>query len=136
MPSGWEVYYVVFLSAVLALGIPLILHLISSVLADRKPSVSLSAQVDSSAGDSSAVGRKINTRFFLSANAALILIALALMLIPCVGALHAGADHAAILRTLSAILVVAALAGLGLLYASRKGDLSWLKTFHRGGSSR
>ena len=36
VPSGWDVYYVVFLSAILALGIPATLGLISLLVSPKR----------------------------------------------------------------------------------------------------
>src|SRR5436190_9027251 len=110
MPSGWDVYYVVFLSALLALGVPVALALASRFVSARSPfpgkqvrdlpGDGLGARVAANADDT-ALGRRVNTRFFLGANAALVLITLALVLIPCAGALAAGVGRGALLRGLT-----------------------------------
>ena len=148
-PSGWETYYVVFLSAAVALGIPLILSVVSLVFGKRaRESQSVdpvreiwdpsqtTAQIPDLPAPSEPIeatlGRRINTRFFLSANAALILIALALVLVPYASVLHApasGAGMPLLLRGLISVVSLALFAGLGLLYSARKGDLNWLQTF-------
>lgn len=144
MPSGWDVYYVVFLSAVLALGIPAALALISLLVAPKRardksmssdtnmPGASLSAPEIRD----SAFGRRINTRFFLGANAALILITMALVLVPCVGILGAAKSSSMsqgeLVRTLICVVTIAGFAAFGLLYSARKGDLNWLHSFRRG----
>jgi hypothetical protein len=124
MPSGWNVYYVVFLSALLALAIPALLGLISWVVAKKSPRRTVSI---GSAGP--ALGRRINTRFFLSANVALILVTLALVMIPCVGNLSKSASRAGVIQGLISILSISGFAALGLLYTARKGDLDWLRSF-------
>lgn len=152
-PSGWEFYYVVFLSALVALGIPLVLSAVSIILSrrakrDRKEAATIAAQADpfqntsqtlaqipSSAAPKDAdstLGRRINTRFFLSANASLILIALALVLIPYAGVLTLrpdGQNRALILRGLISVVSIAGFAALGLFYSARKGDLNWLQSY-------
>jgi hypothetical protein len=165
MPSSWDIYYVVFLSALLALGVPALLALISYLVSSRPPvsgsgkpangmplvaSESELPGLESDGGfpeveaallgatDSvrpevhSQLGSRINARFFLGVNASLLLIALALALIPCAGSLRVDADQTVYLRSLIAIISLAAFAGLGLLYASRKGDLSWVGSFQSG----
>jgi hypothetical protein len=127
MPSGWDVYYVVFLSAVLALAIPGGLKLVSFFAGNRKQH----AEEHARATEAPSLGRRINTRFFLSANAMLIVITLALLLIPCVGALRLGIEKRDSHGSLIAIVSVAGFSALGLLYSGRKGDLSWLKSFRR-----
>lgn len=132
MPSGWDVYYVVFLSAVLALGIPLVLAAISYFVAPRAAASSKKEEPPYESAPASArvqLGQRMNTRFFLAANAALILITLILVLIPCVGTLQAGNSQGGVLRGLISIVTIAGFASLGLLYSSRKGDLGWLKSF-------
>lgn len=140
MPSGWDVYYIVFLSAGLALGIPAALTLVSLVVSGgqraRKAVPAFSpSDTPPAVSERGVLGHKINTRIFLGANAALVLIALALALVPCVIDIHdlkpdhGLGDEAVILRGLVAIVSVALFAAMGLLYAARKGDLSWLKSF-------
>jgi hypothetical protein len=146
MPSGWDVYYVVFLSALLALAVPAVLGMISSIFVPSRgvrggdsrptpqvPGEDLGAAVP--AVEPTALGRRVNTRFFLGANAALILITLALALIPCVGTLQGTSSHQVLFRGLIALVSIAALAGLGLLYSARKGDLDWLSSHREGGGS-
>lgn len=150
MPSGWDVYYIVFLSASLALAIPaslaVVSYLVSPRVRGRKQRASSGAgpSTQSRSGGSNSVladameanemllGQKLNARFFLAANAALVLITLMLALIPCVGMLQPGTDHEELLRTLIAIVTLAGLAGLGLLYSARKSDLGWLKSYNPG----
>ncbi len=141
MPSGWDVYYVVFLSAFLGLGIPSALasisFLISPKVTARKKRGALDSNTvltDATQVNLSVLGNKVNARFFLATNAALLLITLVLVLVPCVGLLQPGGDHEELLRGWVAIITIAGFAGLGLLYSARKADLSWLKT-HRDDSS-
>ena len=139
MPTGWDVYYLVFLSAVLALGIPASLTLISRLIkrkelpgaptSDREypqPAPTLHAKL----------GRRLNTRFFSGASAAVLLMAFGLLLIPCAGLLKQGHGSEEATRALIAILSLAGFASLALLYSVRKGDLNWLKDFQSGGDDR
>ncbi len=127
MPSGWSVYYVVFLSAALGLGVFVML----GVVFRRRPGASAREGAFSRSTLPSKLGDRINTRYFLAANSALVLITLMLVLIPCVCALRAGNEKLMVLRGLIAVISVAGFAALGLLYSARKGDLSWLRTFRR-----
>ena len=71
----------------------------------------------------------MNPRIFLGANVSIVLIALALILIPFAVVI----TSPYLLRGAFAVVSVAVLAGLGLFYASRKGDLNWLRSFEEGG---
>jgi NADH:ubiquinone oxidoreductase subunit 3 (subunit A) len=140
MPSSWDVYYVVFLSAVIALGIPAALALISRLVSDprdrRRARAQASESLASSRSSRDQLGHRINARFFMSVNASLALIALTLALIPCVGIVrNSEGDRLSALRALFAIVTLAGFAGLGLLYSSRKGDLSWVSSFQPGGEA-
>lgn len=134
MPSSWDVYYVIFLSAVLALGVPATLAVVSHLVSPRKMKKRLNARVldELTETDESCLGKKINARFFLGVNAALILLALAILLIPCAGVLRKSEGPLSILRALVAIVGTTSFAALGLLYSAKKGDLSWLGTFQGG----
>lgn len=138
MPSSWNVYYVIFLSAVLALGIPASLALISSVVSPRArrgfwswKSGATRVLDESIRTNESVLGKKINARFFLGMNSALVLITFMLALIPCAGMIHAGSSKTGLLRAVVALVTVTAFAALGLLYSIRKGDLSWLRTYQK-----
>ncbi|MBI2711505.1 MAG: hypothetical protein HYX41_01400 [Bdellovibrio sp.] len=128
MSSSWDSYYIVFLSAVLSLGIPSVLALLSSAVFQKKRSAHLRQTPDLPAPNQTVLGQKINVRFFLAANAALILFGLALELVPCATTLQAG-NHEGLLRGLLAIVSVAGFSVLGLLYSVRKGDMSWVDSF-------
>jgi NADH:ubiquinone oxidoreductase subunit 3 (subunit A) len=140
MPSGWDVYSIVFISAFLALGIPATLAVISYLISPnhakikgRQPQASGGynpALADATRANVTELGPRMNARFFLSANAALVLIALLLILVPCSGMLQPGVGREGVLRGLVAIVTVAGFAAIGLLYAARKSDLGWLRSFH------
>ena len=61
---------------------------------------------------------------------ALILIALALELVPCVTTL-VGADSHTLIKGLVSIVTLAGFAVLGLLYSVKKGDMSWLTSYYK-----
>jgi NADH:ubiquinone oxidoreductase subunit 3 (subunit A) len=144
MPSSWDVYYVVFLSALLALGVPALLglfsYLASAERAQRKEGAGhrkfpASKKPVKNAVTAELLRKKINARFFLGVNASLILMAIALILIPCTGMLQQATDRGTFFRCLIAIVSLATFCGLGLLYSSRKGDLSWVHSFQKPKSS-
>lgn len=129
MPSGWGVYYVVFLSAVLALVIPALLYLFSWVVRTRGPVQAIEIRPEVAQEAERARSRRMNTRFFLGVNVALALMNAALILIPCVAMLHhfSGRDGAE--RALASIVTISVFSALGLFYAARKGDMAWLRSF-------
>ncbi|MFZ9595158.1 MAG: hypothetical protein ACO3A2_03685 [Bdellovibrionia bacterium] len=130
MTSSWGSYYVVFLSAVLSLGIPLVLGVLSLAFIPRKkPQVAVSSELKKVAINQTVLGQRMNVRFFLAANAALVLITLALELIPCVMTLQTNHPED-LIKGLTAIVTIAGFTVLGLLYSVRKGDMAWLKTYH------
>ena len=136
MPSGWDVYYIVFLSGVMALGIPACLSLLSRWFSDKnkstRPIQRLSGESShKSILSQSTVVSSFNTRFFVVANAGIVLITLILILIPCVGTIHQGATQEDKLLGLAAIISVSGFAATGLLYSAAKGDLSWLRAFQK-----
>lgn len=143
MPSGWEVYYVVFLSALLALGIPATLGLLSRLFFAKRTDTQLQSQkadlpIVSDPSESSVTSKHVNTRFFLAANSALVLIALGLLMIPAAVMLRPSTGEAGnenLVSGLVAILSVIVFAGLGLLYSARKGDLNWIQSFRRESAS-
>ncbi|HAR41539.1 MAG TPA: hypothetical protein DCS07_02730 [Bdellovibrionales bacterium] len=137
MPSGWDVYYIVFLSAFMALGIPAFLSLLSRGFSSKKkdsgkPELFLTPELPEvlTKIEGPAVS-SFNTRFFVVANAGIVLITMILILIPCVGMIHQSATQDEKLLGLAAIISVSVLAATGLLYSAAKGDLSWLRAFQR-----
>lgn len=131
MASSWDSYYVVFLSAIFSLSIPALLALISFIFFSKHKRVQKKAPpVDASSKNRTILGQRVNVRFFLAANASLVLMALALELIPCAITLQ-GANQEGLLKGLIAILSLAIFSILGLLYAIRKGDMGWLSSFQK-----
>jgi len=130
MTSSWDSYYVLFLSAVLSLGIPASLAVISVLffpsrkLKKAKPAKGLVGK-----SNRTILGQRINVRFFLAANAALVLITLVLALIPCATTLQTE-NREGLITGLLAIITIAGFAVLGLLYSVRKGDMGWLSTYN------
>jgi len=146
MTSSWDSYYIVFLSAILSLGIPAVLAIISLLLFPRNPLVSKTKwlqQLPDFNGKNGKVGfganrtvlgQRINIRFFLAANAALILITLALALIPCATTLKSE-NQAGLVKGLISIVTIAGFAVLGLLYSVRKGDMGWLSSYQKNSTN-
>lgn len=140
MASGWETYYVLFLSAVFALTIPIAFWAISLALKYREEQ---SRHLELPGSDlkihrqpDTILGKRINTRFFLGATIALVLVTLGLFLVPYAGVLAPGKEMAKEdrLRGLLGVLSIVFFAGIALLYAARKGDLDWLNSYPKRGS--
>ena len=145
--SGWEIYYRVLLAAGVSLLLPWGLWTVSRAL-QRKLSTASPSMIRKQGGlfpgwtekrqtlTRDPLAQRLNTRFFLAANAALALVALALALVPCV-VLLSSARRELIqgegLRVLVLILSLSVFLLVGLLYATRKGDLGWIRTY-RGDS--
>jgi NADH:ubiquinone oxidoreductase subunit 3 (subunit A) len=129
MNSSWDSYYVVFLSAILSLGIPATLAAISFVFFHKEKEKERKLfKVHGAKPNRTILGQRINVRFFLAANAALILIVLALELVPCATTLQSD-NREGLLKGLISIVSLAGFAVLGLLYSVRKGDMGWLSSF-------
>ncbi|MBC7691271.1 MAG: hypothetical protein H7222_05835 [Methylotenera sp.] len=129
LPSSWDTYYVVFISALLGVAVSLLLRSVSR----RTKRTHTTPPELTPKKNSDTLGRKINVRFFLGTNAAFLLITLGFLLIPCVGTLHEKPESA---RGLISIVTLAALASLGLFYAVRKGDLTWERSFQKPSPAR
>ena len=128
--SSWDSYYIVFLSAILSLAVPGALSLISFVFfpGRRWEEKNRIGTAPSAASSRTILGQRVNVRFFLAANAALVLIALALELIPSATTLQTE-NRDGLFKGLIAIVSIATFSVLGLLYSVRKGDMGWLSSF-------
>jgi NADH:ubiquinone oxidoreductase subunit 3 (subunit A) len=129
MTSNWDSYYLVLLSALLSLSIPLFLAGISFVFShrnQRKRSVSLQPAHPLEERPI-ILGQRIHIQFFLAANAAVVLITIVLLLIPCVTVLQSGKQEF-FLNGLLAIISISGFISIGLFYAVRKGDMGWLSS--------
>jgi NADH:ubiquinone oxidoreductase subunit 3 (subunit A) len=128
-PSGWNVYYIVFLSGALSLAVPAVLALFSFFASSKKETrlQDTTAKTEIPFDENpTAASKRTNPRAFVALNSALSLIALSLLMLPCVVNLQSNA-----LLGLVCILSVCLMASLGLLYGIRKKDLDWLMS-HRG----
>jgi len=131
MASSWDSYYVVFLSAILSLSIPMLLALISFFLfPKRKRNQSQRFPIEASAKNKTILGQRINVRFFIAANGSLVLMTLALALIPCAVTLQQDQSDGS-LKGVLAVISLSVFSILGLLYAIRKGDMGWLSSFQK-----
>lgn len=134
MANLWDSYYIVFLSALISLGIPLLLYVTSLAFASKTQFESRSrpkqSQYELAVPNRVFLGRRVNVRFFIGANAALILLAMLIVLIPCVVSLESPSE----VGTRAGLIGICTLAGfavLGLFYSVRKGDMSWYTTFNQ-----
>ncbi len=130
MTNSWDTYYILFLSALLSLGIPASLFIISLLFfPNRKLRKSKSSSPQSNQKlNKTILGQRINVRFFLAVNAALVLITLAIELIPCSLTLQSQTGDGLVKGVIS-IVSIAGFAILGLLYSVRKGDMGWLSSY-------
>ena len=136
MPSSWNVYYVVFLSAGVALAIPGLLALVSAGVSRLSRSSSPQPKAvrsevfeESPVENQVSLGKRTNVRFFLGMNVALLLVSSALLLIPIVGVFKSGAGATVGVRAAFTLFTISIFAALGLFYAVRKGDVAWLMTY-------
>src|SRR4051794_31598000 len=98
MPSGWDVYYLIFFSAAMALLIPIGLWGLSRLFFTgskprRRQLPSADMETDEESRGRQTLGNRVNVRFFLAVNASLVLIALILGIIPPAAAVRAGATE-------------------------------------------
>ena len=131
MASSWDSYYVVFLSAILSLSIPMLLALISFLLFPKRERPQTKGPlIEASAKNKTILGQRVNVRFFIAANGSLVLMTFALALIPCAVTLQQDQSDG-LLKGLLAVLSLSVFSILGLLYAIRKGDMGWLSSFQK-----
>lgn len=132
---SWETYVVVLLSGFLSLLVPFCMAFLSRALRVTEkrrtpPAFVVKGARDKQSSNVSALGERMNFRFFLAVNASLALLGLVLLLIPIVGVFHASAGSGRFMAGLG-ICSISALLGVALLYAGKKGDLSWLSPLLR-----
>jgi NADH:ubiquinone oxidoreductase subunit 3 (subunit A) len=130
-PSGWNVYYIVFLSGALSLVVPAFLALFSFFVSSKQREKNepqsqealTSAETTFSENPTGAT-KRTNPRAFVALNSALALISLSFLILPCVVNLQSNA-----LLGLVCILSICLMASLGLFYGIRKKDLDWLMSY-------
>jgi hypothetical protein len=131
MPSGWSIYYIVFVAGALSLAVPVLMTLFSFIASGIRPSFKAGApssqNLRSKPSDDenpTAAGKRTNPRAFGGLNAALALLAMALLLLPCTITLSSNP-----ILGLVCVLTLALMAALALLYGIRKKDLDWLSSY-------
>jgi hypothetical protein len=135
VPSGWSVYYIVFVAGALSLAVPVLMTLFSFIASGIRPNLKAgsSGSKDRRSNPSSrpsddenptAAGKRTNPRAFGGLNAALALLAMALLLLPCTITLSSNP-----ILGLVCVLTLALMAALALLYGIRKKDLDWLSSY-------
>ena len=140
--SSWQAYLPFFVAAAMSLAVPAVLYIISRAMLfpQRGGKRARTAQGEPSPAPHSAsrdgemmspvLGRRFNSRFFVTTLFAHLLLGMVMVLIPLayrVGIVGAGAATNS--RTLVLLLSIALLALLGLLHGSGKGDLFLLRTY-------
>jgi len=131
VPSGWSVYYIVIVAGALSLAVPVLMALFSFVASGLRPSFKPRAGLSptspqSEAENPTAAGKRTNPRAFGALNAALALLGMALLLLPCTITLSSNP-----ILGLVCVLAVSLMATLALLYGIRKRDLDWLSSYKR-----
>jgi hypothetical protein len=127
VPSGWSVYYIVLVAGALSLVVPMVMGLFSFIATGQWPSFKPSVRRNQVNDESpAAAGKRTNPRVFGGLNAALALLGMALLLMPCAITLSSNP-----VLGLICVLVLASMATLALLYGIRKKDLDWLMSFKK-----
>ncbi len=121
MGSTWASYTLLILSAGVALGLAGILKLVATTLSRRRDRYRWTHAPQNS-------GDRSHSRFSLAINILGLVVVQALFLIPVVTVLRVAASQPLEGRPWQAVVAIVSFCGflgLGLLYATRKGDLSW-----------
>jgi NADH:ubiquinone oxidoreductase subunit 3 (subunit A) len=130
VPSGWNIYYIVFFAGALSLVVPALLTALSFFVtgtqrAEKKGASSRPAEAALSVEENpTAPGKRTNPRAFTALNSALALLGIALLLLPCAVTLGSNPTLG-----LVCVLSLTLMAALALLYGIRKHDLEWLMSF-------
>jgi hypothetical protein len=129
--SGWGAYYLFFLAGGAALAIPLLLHLLATILRRSGQSTAALSVRPSGGPTSNRVestrGLKFNTRYFHGASLSIALVVLALVITPYAAGLRTSASAPG--PHLLGILLLSSFGMLSVLYVSRKRDARWLEEF-------
>ena len=140
MRDGWNTYYLLLLASFLSLSFPAGLILISRSLSGSNKGGNRGRQFDKITPVSDdarpwhKTEKKTNARFFLALNSGIILIVMGLVLIPAVAIfreLAIGNAKDLLLRAMIIVFLSCGVMITGLLYASRKGDLNWIRSTRR-----
>ena len=131
MSSRWDQYFLIVLSALVAVIFPLLLSFMSRLFSSRmKPGI-----IDRSSlfppRTTQPKLKKINLRFFTSVSLASVFLSLTLLLVPCVVTVRTLIEHGESKeagRVLLSIISVSGLLLLGVFYSVSKGDLNWIRT--------
>lgn len=119
MLNQWEAFRLMTISGLLTTAC--VIFFIFPTLKQKSKTTSNGSQ-NVASNEKTTLGNQINPRFFLGVNFSVIFVGMFLVVLPCIGVLH-------LTGSLVAILTLATLAVLGLLYSSKKGDLGWLESF-------
>jgi NADH:ubiquinone oxidoreductase subunit 3 (subunit A) len=134
MATGWDAYYVILLAGFTAILLPFVLNGLSIVLRPINRSPSAEVAVEKARPEILADRQRVNTRFFIAINGAILLISLSVLLIPITAVIQnfiKEENFFLLSRGIVSLVVVSGFLGLALFYAFRKGDLSWLKSFRK-----
>ncbi|MEK7692010.1 MAG: hypothetical protein AAB425_13430 [Bdellovibrionota bacterium] len=114
-----------FLGALMALVVPVSLGLLSRLVSGKPDATTRQLHQN----DSKAQPRRINVRYFLAVNAALVFLAVFFIAVPPVINVIKSESREELVRSVIAVVSVALFSGLGLFYGSRKGDLSRVRAY-------
>jgi NADH:ubiquinone oxidoreductase subunit 3 (subunit A) len=136
MNGIWSAYSVVFVSAATALMAPLFLSALARAFSYR---YRVSLKRPGIPGDLISTremesreqirGQRLNTRYFLAMNIAVVLSGALFIIIPVAAAYRDINEPVFRARAAAVLLSTLGLVAVSAVYASKKGDLEWLTTF-------
>jgi NADH:ubiquinone oxidoreductase subunit 3 (subunit A) len=138
--NNWGAYSVIFLAAGAAMLLPLGLEAVSALVRQGRPEESKGALKPSLSGDEQrlvSATERMNTRYFLGINIAMLVAFGLLVLIPLMSfSREKAAGRSDLFFGVLGILATLFWAGLSLAYAVRKGDLDWLRHYSKEGKKQ
>lgn len=133
--NSWGAYSVIFVAAGAAMLLPLGLEAVSALVRQGRSEKGKNSLKPSAHGEepkAQAVTERMNTRYFLGINIAMLVSFGLLVLIPLMSfSREKAANRSDLFFGVLGILATLFWAGLGLAYAVRKGDLDWLRHFSK-----
>lgn len=125
-PTSGQTYFAFLVSGLIAVALPSLLGVLARALRKRTKVVEKATKTSRSrpVAQVSALGRRMNVRFYLAMNLSVALFAMVFLLTPLVSFLSGSVVSE--VRISLAVFLIAGLCTLVLFYAGKKGDLSWL----------
>lgn len=132
-PTSGQTYFAFLASGWIGVALPALLGLFARGLRKRLKLAEKTVKTLRSrpAAQVSALGRRMNVRFYLAMNLSVALFAMIFLLTPLVSFLSGspasgGSGWAQEVRVALAVFLISGICALVLFYAGKKGDLSWL----------